>query len=250
MLASSVEGTGPRLALLHGFTQDRRCWGPVAADLATDHEVVRVDAPGHGGSSAVRADLAAGAELVVATVGRAAYLGYSMGGRLALHAALAAPEQVVALVLVGATGGLDDPGERAARVAQDEQLARRLEDEGLEAFLDHWLSLPLFAGLDPEAGGLDARLGNTVDGLASSLRLAGTGSQEPLWDRLDGLTMPVLVIAGERDPKFRALGERLVDCIGANASLAIVPGAGHAAHLERPDDFLGIVRPWLGRHHR
>lgn len=249
MLASSVEGTGPRLALLHGFTQDRRCWGPVAAALAADHEVVRVDAPGHGGSSAVRADLPAGAEMVVATVGRAAYLGYSMGGRLALHAALAAPHQVAALVLVGATGGIDDPGERAARVAQDEQLARRLEGEGLEAFLDHWLSLPLFAGLDPQAGGRAARLENTVDGLASSLRLAGTGSQEPLWDRLGGLAMPVLVTAGERDAKFRALGERLVASIGANASLAVVPSAGHAAHLERPDDFLGIVRPWLARHH-
>jgi 2-succinyl-6-hydroxy-2,4-cyclohexadiene-1-carboxylate synthase len=76
MLASEVEGTGPRLALLHGFTQDRRCWGPLAADLAVDHEVVRVDAPGHGGSSAVRADLPATADLVVATVGRASYLGH------------------------------------------------------------------------------------------------------------------------------------------------------------------------------
>jgi 2-succinyl-6-hydroxy-2,4-cyclohexadiene-1-carboxylate synthase len=104
------------------------------------------------------------------------------------------------------------------------------------------LAQPLFAGLPAEARG-----GRTTDatGMASSLRLAGTGTQEPLWDRLGGLSMPVLVVAGERDAKFRALGQRLVGTIGANAELMLVPDAGHAAHLEQPGAFVALVRPWL-----
>lgn len=246
-LAADTEGAGPRLVLVHGFTQTGRCWGPLAADLAADHEVVRVDAPGHGRSAAVRADLAATADLLAA-LGPATYVGYSMGGRVCLETALRLPEAVGALVLVGATAGIDDPDERAARRTSDEALARRVEAEGVDAFLDHWLSLPLFAGLPPE-GRFDAeRRANTAPGLASSLRLAGTGTQEPSWDRLATLTMPVLVVAGADDAKFTALAHRLADAIGDNATLAVVPGAGHTTHLEAPDAFLAVLRPWLAAH--
>lgn len=245
MLYAERSGRGHRLALVHGFTQTRACWGPVADDLATDHEVVRLDAPGHGRSSDVTAGLVAGADLFGDTVGPATWLGYSMGGRYCLHLALARPEIVTALVVVGATGGIDDPDDRARRVAADEVLARRLEADGLEAFLDHWLALPLFAGLGPEAQHRQARLVNDATALATSLRVAGTGTQEPLWDRLDDLTMPVLVVAGERDDRFLAIGERLVGAIGANAELVAVAGAGHAAHLEAPEAFLAVLRPWL-----
>ena len=156
----------------------------LAADLADDHEVVAVDAPGHGGSADVRADLVAGAALLGATGGRATYVGYSMGGRLCLHLAVARPDLVERLVLVSATAGIDDPIERAERRAADEALAASIERDGVDAFLARWVAQPLFAGLaDP---GLDDRRRNTVAGLASSLRLAGTGTQEPLWDRLRG----------------------------------------------------------------
>ena len=86
---------------------------------------------------------------------------------------------------------------------------------------------------------------NTVDGLAASLRLAGTGTQEPLWPRLGALDMPVLVVAGGDDTKFSAEAERLTASIGANATMTLVPGAGHTAHLERPEEFLATLRPWL-----
>src|SRR4029079_16320170 len=88
---------------------------------------------------------------------------------------------------------------------------------------------------------------NTVDGLAASLRLDGAGTQEPSWDRLAGLEMPVLVIAGERDAKFTALAARMAEAIGSNATVALLPDAGHAAHLEQPEAFLAIVQPWLRR---
>lgn len=248
MLWTERRGRGPRLTLVHGFTQTRRCWAPVADDLAGDHEVVAVDAPGHGRSAAVRADPWRSADLLGDAGGDATYLGYSMGGRLCLHLALARPERVRGLVLVGATAGIDDPAQRATRRAEDEARARRLEAEGLEAFLDGWLAQPLFAGLTEEARCLQARRENTVAGLAASLRLAGAGAQEPLWHRLEELAMPVLVVAGEHDRRFASLGRRLVAGVGDNATLALVPGAGHAAHLEAPAAFLDVLRPWLAAH--
>src|SRR6185436_13425660 len=187
MLHAEVEGRGPRLVLVHGFTQTGRCWGPVAADLATDHEVVRVDAPGHGASSTFFAGLRTGARLIADQGGVATYIGYSMGARFLLHLALANPELVRGLVLLGATGGIDDPEARAARAAADEAMADRLEREGVDAFVDAWLRQPLFGGLSPAMQFRDERSVNTVDGLANSLRQAGTGSQDPLWDRLGRL---------------------------------------------------------------
>jgi len=245
VLWAEREGAGRRLVLVHGFTQTGRHWAPVAAGLAADHEVVRVDAPGHGRSGAVAADLWTGAGLVAEQGGEATYVGYSMGGRLCLHVALARPDLVRGLVLLGATAGIDDPTERAARRDADEALARRLETDGLEPFLADWLAQPLFAGLHESAAGATARRENTPAGLASSLRLTGTGSQEPLWERLGELSMPVLVLAGAEDVKFAALGRRLVEAVGSDAVLALVPEAGHAAHLEQPAAFVALLRAWL-----
>jgi len=248
MLHAEVSGRGPRIVLVHGFTQNRNCWGPVLDDLVTDHEVCRIDAPGHGRSSSFHAGLRTGARLIADQGGRATYLGYSMGGRFLLHLALSLPELVRGLVLIGATGGIDDASARAARAEQDEAMAQRLEHDGVERFVDAWLAQPLFAGLGPEVQFRSERAENTVEGLAESLRQAGTGAQTPLWDRLDRLAMPVLVVAGEADTKFSAEAERLGGSIGDNATVALVPGAGHAAHLEQPESFLAILRPWLEQH--
>ncbi|MCU1488338.1 MAG: alpha/beta hydrolase [Actinomycetia bacterium] len=232
------------MVLVHGFTQTGASWATIAAGLE-GHDVVAPDQPGHGDRGAERADLVTSARLL-APLGPAAFVGYSMGARIALHLALLRPDLVSALVLLGGTAGIDDDEERAARRAADEVLADRLEDIGTEAFLDEWLAQPLFAGLPTEGRGARS---TDAAGLAWSLRLSGTGTQQPLWDRLGELAMPVLVVAGERDEKFRALGDRLVAGIGGNAELALVAGAGHAAHLERPDGFLAVVRPWLAGLH-
>lgn len=242
-------GSGPRLVLVHGFTQSGRGWGEIGRALSRTHTVVAVDAPGHGRSAGVEADLGEGAALLAATAeaagGGASWLGYSMGGRYALHVALAYPSLVERLVLVSTTAGIDDPAERRARREWDEGLARRVEGEGVEAFLRWWLSQPLFASLPPGAAGLESRLGGTAAGLASSLRRAGTGNQEPLWTRLEQIGIPVLVVAGQLDTKYVQLAERLVSSIGPNASLAVIGGAGHACHLERPGPFVDAVLAWL-----
>ncbi|HEX4216984.1 MAG TPA: alpha/beta fold hydrolase [Acidimicrobiales bacterium] len=255
-LHAETVGEGPRLVLAHGFTQTGATWGPMAGDLARDHQVVSVDLPGHGGSSAVRADLVTGAQLLGEVGGSGTYLGYSMGARFCLHAALARPDLVRSLILISGTAGIEDDQLRRDRVEADETLACELDrrpeagpgrddQERLDAFLDRWLSRPLFAGVPPGVAGLAERRSNTTAGLASSLRLAGTGTQQPLWDRLALLSMPVLVVTGERDPKFTDLGWRMAEAIGDNASHVVVPGVGHTAHLEDPGGVTAIIRDHL-----
>lgn len=238
-------GRGPRLVLVHGFSQNRDCWGPLAGALAETHEVVRVDAPGHGRSGADDASLDDGARLLGATGGRAVYVGYSMGGRIALHLAVARPELVTGLALIGSHPGIEDVEARRARAALDEDRARRLETIGLEPFLDEWLAQPMFAGLSPEAQARPQRRQNRIEGLAASLRHAGTGHQRPLWDVLPTVEVPVLLIAGEHDEAYRALHDRMAPLLGGPVEVAVIPGAGHAAHLERPDLVVARLRRWL-----
>jgi 2-succinyl-6-hydroxy-2,4-cyclohexadiene-1-carboxylate synthase len=239
------EPDDPTVVLVHGFTQTRKSWAPLLPRLTRRRHVVAVDAPGHGGSAEHRTDLVEGARLLGERGGRAAYVGYSMGGRLTLHLALARPDLVERVVLVGATGGLDTEEERAQRRRADEQLAADLERDGLDAFLRRWLANPLFATLPADAAAVEDRLENTVDGLADSLRRTGTGTQRPLWDDLGALVMPALFVVGERDEKFTALAHRLAAGWGAEANVEVVPDAGHACHLEQPEAFLDVVEPFL-----
>ncbi len=228
------QGPAP-LILSHGFTQNARCWGRFGERLAEHRTVIAVDAPGHGRSEHDKADLDEAARLLGEAGGPGIHIGYSMGGRVALHLALARPELVRGLVLIGATAGIDEAEGRADRRRADAALADRLMDEGLGQFLDRWLAGPLFADLTDEQAGLDARLTNRAEGLAASLRNCGTGTQEPLWSRLAELTMPVMIVVGDRDPKFTAIGQRLLAALtGSAATLCSLP-AGHAVHLEQPD---------------
>jgi 2-succinyl-6-hydroxy-2,4-cyclohexadiene-1-carboxylate synthase len=238
-------GAGDPVVLVHGFTQTLATMEPLAARLRDGHAVVRVDLPGHGGSAAPEAGFAEAAAALGETGGAASYVGYSLGGRLCLRLALDRPDLVRALVLISASPGLDDPAERAARKASDDALAAELERVGLERFLDRWLAQPLFATLPPERAGRAERLANTTQGLAASLRLHGTGAQEPLWDRLAALRPPVLLLAGAGDAKFAALAERMAAAVGLPATVALVPDAGHAVHLERPDEVAALVRAFL-----
>ncbi|MBV6509601.1 MAG: 2-succinyl-6-hydroxy-2,4-cyclohexadiene-1-carboxylate synthase [Acidimicrobiales bacterium] len=245
-LAHEICGGGPRLVLVHGFTQTRRVWDALADPLATSHELVLVDAPRHGASRTIGAGLEEAGRLLLATGGVATYVGYSMGGRLCLHAALAdGASRVRGLVLIGASPGLRSEAERTERIALDESWAELLESEGIDTFLDRWLAQPLFAQLPAERAALRERHRNDPLALAASLREAGTGTQAPLWEALRRLAMPVLVLAGERDERFSALGREMADTIGGNAEYRAVPRAGHALHLENPGGFLAAVVPWL-----
>ena len=234
-----------RLVLVHGFTQTGRSWAPVVALLGDRFDVVTPDLPGHGTRGDVHAGMDEAARLVGEDGGKGTYVGYSMGGRVALRLALERPDLVERLVLVSASAGIEDEDDRAARRAADDELAAALEEGGVDAFLDEWLAQPLFASLPPERAGLDARRENTAGGLAAALRLLGQGSMEPLWMRLLDLRMPVLVVAGERDEQYCLQAVHLGGWMGEVATLALVPGAGHACHLEQPEQFVALLLAFL-----
>jgi 2-succinyl-6-hydroxy-2,4-cyclohexadiene-1-carboxylate synthase len=234
-----------RVRLVHGFTQTGASWEPVARRLeALGHEVVMPDVAGHGRASAARVDLWGAAELLAADAGDAVWVGYSMGGRIVLHLALAHPDLVQRLVLVSATAGIRDAAERDRRRHDDDVLAAGLERDGVEAFLDRWLDSPLFASLPRDRAGIEHRLTNTAEGLASSLRLAGTGAQEPLWGRLGDVRAPALIVCGAEDAKFAALGHELAAGL-RQASFVAIPRAGHAVPWEQTDAFVDAVDGWL-----
>ena len=226
------------LVLLHGFTQTGRSWQPIGHALAGRYRAVAPDLPGHGAFAERRPASFAACDAYLRAVSDAPYTlaGYSMGGRVALHAALSLGPRVRRLVLVGASPGLADPAERAARATADAALADRIEAIGLDAFVTEWGAQPLFAGVPrgvADAADADRRR-NTASGLAAALRGLGTGVMPPLWERLGELAMPVDLVVGERDEKFRALAERMAAAIPA-ADVHVVAGAGHAVQLEAPD---------------
>ncbi len=228
---------------LHGFAGTGRTWDGVPGVLAPD-------LPGHGSAAGVRpVDFATTVERVLgAAPERFTLVGYSMGGRVALHVALAAPRRVARLVLLGTTAGIEDGGERAERRRSDEALADEIEGMGIEEVGDRWTAQPLFAG-DPSAARALQRadvLRNEPAGLAASLRGMGTGAMAPLWDRLGELTMPATVVVGERDAKFRAIGERLVAALPAAEPLVVVPGAGHGVPREAPDALAALIHSSVG----
>ncbi len=231
-----------RLALVHGFTQTGRSWAPIAGRLRdAGHDVVAPDVPGHGGRPA--AGMWDAADALAEEVGRAVWVGYSLGGRLGLHLALAHPEAIDGLVLVSTTAGIEDPAEREQRRQADEALAATIGPLGVAAFVERWLDGPLWATLPRESAGVDARLANTAEGLAASLRLAGTGAQDSLWERLAEVPPPALVVNGALDARFVAIGERLASALGA--ARVVVPDSGHAVPWEQPDAFCAAVLQWV-----
>lgn len=253
-------GRGPALMMLHGFTGSGRSLDAVAQSLARDFATIAPDLPGHGRSIG-----AAGADSytfdrsvarVVATLenaghARAHWLGYSMGARLALGCAVHFPQRVRSLVLVGGRAGIANSDERLARRRSDEALADQLETQGIEPFVDAWLSQPIFAtqrrlGAEFMAGQRRERLANDARELAASLRGHGPGAQPPLFDQLERVEVPVLLVVGTLDRPFvdhaRELARRLPD-----AEICEVAGAGHAVHLEQPLAFIEAVRDFLRR---
>jgi 2-succinyl-6-hydroxy-2,4-cyclohexadiene-1-carboxylate synthase len=251
-------GAGRPLLLLHGFTGSAATWVPLIGALPPHFRTIAPDLIGHGRSDSPPdaeryhmercvADLLA--LLDALEIVRADVLGYSMGGRVALHLAAAAPERVGALVLESSSPGIADAAERQARIAADETLADAIKVEGLDAFVERWERLPLFASQaalaeDTRARLHAQRLRNNPLGLANSLRGMGTGQQESLWDRLAGLNIPTLLIVGELDAKYCALAGA-TRALLPKAQAVIVPGAGHAVHLEQPQMFAKNVLEFL-----
>ncbi len=238
-----------RAICVHGFTQTSASWSEIVPLISASDgfsEVVTLDAPGHGTEQARQFSLIEGAADLGRRGGQGVYVGYSMGARLCLHLAVNVPHLVRGLVMIGGTAGIDDPAERAARRSADEALGERIIRIGVDAFLREWLHQPLFATLPPDHAGAAERRLNSAEALAESLRTAGTGTQEPLWDRLQELSMPVLVITGEFDQKFTEIAHRFTTLI-PQCDHVVVPAVGHAVHLEEPGATAAAVIAWWER---
>jgi 2-succinyl-6-hydroxy-2,4-cyclohexadiene-1-carboxylate synthase len=233
------------LVLLHGFGGTRRAWDGVAARLDRERYLpLALDLLGHGDRAAAPAPITFAAcvqDVLSRAPARFVLCGYSLGGRVALHVALAAPRRVAALVLVATDPGIEDAAARAARQRADADLAGALREAPIEDFIARWQAQPLFAGDPAEVAELaraDQRR-NRPDALAAALEGLGTGTMEPLWGRLGELSMPALFLAGDRDPKFRSLGERAAGLL-ANGRLQVIRG-GHRLALENPAGVAGAL---------
>jgi 2-succinyl-6-hydroxy-2,4-cyclohexadiene-1-carboxylate synthase len=238
--------TGDPVTLLHGFTQTSRSWRELLALLPKEFRYLVPDLRGHGATKlkprAPHTMAACTADLLSLWaregVTKTHLVGYSMGGRLALQVATAHPDRLLSLTTIGAHAGMAEEL-RAARRASDEQLAAKIEQRGVAEFVKYWGTLPLFKGLDRRGpafrASLDAdRRRNTAAGLAASLRGMGSGVAEPVWDALPRVTCPCLFIAGAEDHGYAHEARRLAASVTDGAA-EIVPRAGHAAQLERPD---------------
>ena len=252
-------GAGAPLLLLHGFTGSTRTWDRFR-EAWPGVEMIAVDLIGHGQSDApgnaaryrtaqASADLSA--LLDTLALPSAIVLGYSLGGRIALRWALAQPQRVRALILESASPGIADDADRAQRRSSDEALADRIERDGVERFVEYWESLPLWASQarlpQAERAALRAqRLQNRALGLANSLRGMGASVDAPVLADLDRLTAPVLLVAGALDSAYCAHAKAMAARL-PNATVSVVPDAGHAVHLERPEEFASAVGAFLAR---
>ena len=234
----------PNVVLLHGFTHTGASWDPVVAALGERYRVLAPDIRGHGSASdRVPVSLEGVIDDVAASApARFTLAGYSMGGRIALHVALALPERIERLVLVGASPGIADPAQRESRREADDRLADEVEATTIEEFAGRWARTPVLAGQPPEVEArVNAdRLRSRPDGLARALRGLGTGVLPSLWGRLGEIAVPAALIVGERDQKFRGIAGEMVAGL-ARAEIVVVPGAGHAVHLEAPDAVAGVI---------
>jgi 2-succinyl-6-hydroxy-2,4-cyclohexadiene-1-carboxylate synthase len=227
------------VALLHGFAGTRHAWDLVAERLDPErYRPLALDLRGHGDARDARPITfeACVADVAAQAPERFVLCGYSLGGRVALHVALAHPERVSRLVLVASTAGIEDPAMRAERRALDERLAAETEHGTIEEFAERWSRLPLFAGTPATALAFWRAdlLRNDPAALAAVLRGVGAGVMEPLWDRLGELAgIPVTLITGERDGRYSAIGRRMATAL-PDAKLLVVPGAGHGLPREAP----------------
>lgn len=244
----------PTLLACHGFTGSGTDFAPLQEKLPSAYKLIAPDFPGHGSRRGLRetTDYTLGAHLAILDAAVAevsepiTLLGYSLGGRIALHWALANPQKVQQLILVGASPGLATEAERAERTFADQAVAAYLRTQGLAAFYKYWHNQPFFRPLlslpterlDPI---LQRRQQNDPTGLALSLEHVGTGALPSLWDRLGELRGPVDLIIGEHDPKFQAIARQMGVAM-PKSRLSIISGAGHAVHLEQPGDLAMVLR--------
>jgi 2-succinyl-6-hydroxy-2,4-cyclohexadiene-1-carboxylate synthase len=253
-----VKGEGFPLVFLHGFTGDTRTWDEITEQFKKNYQCISIDIIGHGKtdspSDAVRYTMDAVSDdirclLVQLGVKKAAFVGYSMGGRLALHFSILYPDYVSALLLESASPGLRTEEEQAERRERDQALADKILDEGIRSFVDFWEEIPLFSTQKrlpsvKQENVRKQRLQQSPVGLSNSLKGMGTGAQPSWWATLGNLIVPVIILVGELDRKFVQIAQDMID---ENPDFEIFTfiDTGHAIHVEEPRKFGTIIEEVL-----
>jgi 2-succinyl-6-hydroxy-2,4-cyclohexadiene-1-carboxylate synthase len=230
--SARIPGVAPPVLFIPGFMQPASAWAEVADRL--ERPTTLLDHAEHSFQGRLREIAAAGEGALL--------VGYSLGGRLALRAALRDPDRYAGLVTVGATAGIEDPPERSARAEADERLASWIEAAPIEDVVAIWERQPLFADqseslVENQRAG---RLAQDPRQLALLLRTAGQGVLEPVWPELLTFQLPILAIAGSRDDGYVRAAKQIADT-APKARAAIVEEAGHAAHLQRPEEVASLI---------
>lgn len=242
-----ITGKGSPVVLLHGFTGSKVTWESTAKSLQDNFQIITIDLPGHGKTITSNPRTMASFAVDLAEIFRYLKLtsvhliGYSMGGRTALSFAMQYPEWIKSLTLESASPGLKSPEEREIRIDNDEKLASKIEQEGLDSFVQFWENLPLFHTQKSLPTTIQKsirkeRLTQSPQGLAQSLRFMGTGKQRSWWDELEKIDFPTLLVVGEKDEKFVLINRQMQSRING-AQLAVIDNVGHAAHIENPEKF-------------
>ncbi len=250
----------PPLVLLHGFMGRGNDWLPIAEQLAEQWYCLLPDLPGHGQNVMLSLE----EPLTFDTVSQGFFqwlaglglsqvhlLGYSMGGRLALYGATQAPHKIKSLILESANPGLRDMEARQARVKLDDERASTMRWIGMAEFVEQWYQMGLFASLKQHpqtlAQIIRQRKQNNVEWVAKVIAELSPGRQPPVWNRLARLSMPVLLLTGALDSKYVTLAEQMASLI-PQATVNIIPQAGHNIHLEQPGLFIERIDMWnVGR---
>ncbi|MFZ3576810.1 2-succinyl-6-hydroxy-2,4-cyclohexadiene-1-carboxylate synthase [Virgibacillus sp. DJP39] len=250
-----VSGHGEPIMLLHGFTGSTSTWMSLASTLEKSFQVIRIDLPGHGRTKVstpkTMTDCTRDIREILKQLGheKIHLLGYSMGGRTALSFALSYPDCVQSLILESSSPGLEKAEERKARIKKDQQIADRINSNGIEAFVDFWQNIPLFDSQKQlpqttQKSIREERLSQTKEGLITSLTYMGNGAQPSWWGKLHLLKLPVLLIVGEWDSKFIKINKSMKNLL-PNSKLMIAEKAGHAIHVEQTDFFGKIVNEFI-----
>lgn len=253
-----VQANRPTLVCLHGFSGDLTTFAFFKEQTSVN--VLALDLIGHGQTKSLvhpnhyrMENIVLALEQLFAKLGLTKFflLGYSMGGRVALAYSLHYSARLAGLILENATAGLPNATARQARRIADQHLAARLWNRPLQAFVDEWQALALFASqknlpLSQQQAVRQTRLSQNKYGLAMALRYFGTGSQPNYWSRLAQLTVPVLYVSGQLDTKFYAIGQTMCQSLSATtAHFCCCADAGHCVHLEKPVWFLQQVLAWI-----
>ncbi len=246
------EGEAPIIHALHGFMGSGRDYSLLAPFLK--NRLVAWDLIGHGDSDAPLETefytLEGQLEFLRDTLPKKSVLmGYSMGGRLALQFACRYPEHLCGVIVIGGTAGIVENHDRESRKGWDHWMASRLEEIGMKSFLEKWNSLPIIQSqekIEPSHRSemLETRKNQSERGLSNSLRHFGSGTMPDCWSKLPKMKLPVLLIVGEQDSKYKEIALQMLNLID-HSSMGVIPSAGHCAHLENPEACSILIKKWI-----